>query len=58
MSGVGPAAVRCRSVEKSRNAEDVLEDVDPVDDAVATADYRRKMLVVLVGRALDELENS
>jgi CO/xanthine dehydrogenase FAD-binding subunit len=58
VSGVGPAAVRCRSVEQSRNAEDVLEDVDPVDDAVATADYRRRMLVVLVRRALDELENS
>jgi CO/xanthine dehydrogenase FAD-binding subunit len=58
VSGVGPAAVRCRSVEQSRNAEDVLKDVDPVDDAVATADYRRRMLVVLVRRALDELESS
>jgi CO/xanthine dehydrogenase FAD-binding subunit len=58
VSGVGPAAVRCRSVEQSRNAEDVLKDVDPVDDAVATADYRCRMLVVLVRRALDELENS
>jgi carbon-monoxide dehydrogenase medium subunit len=58
VSGVGPSAVRCRSVEQTRNAEDVLEDVDPVDDAVATADYRRRMLVVLVRRALDELENS
>jgi CO/xanthine dehydrogenase FAD-binding subunit len=50
--------VRCRSVEQSRNAEDVLEDVDPVDDAFASADYRRKMLIVLVRRALDELESS
>jgi carbon-monoxide dehydrogenase medium subunit len=58
VSGVGPATVRCRSVEQGRNAEDVLKDVDPVDDAVATADYRRRMLVVLVRRALDELENS
>ena len=58
MSGVGPSAVRCRSVEQSRNAEDVLKDVYPVDDAVATADYRRRMLIVLVRRALDELENS
>ena len=33
VSGVGPAAVRCRAVEQSRNAEDVLKDVDPVDDA-------------------------
>ena len=58
VSGVGPSAVRCRSVEQSRNADDVLKDVDPVDDAVATAEYRRRMLVVLVRRALDELENS
>ena len=58
VSGVGPAAVRCRSVEQSRNAEDVLKDVDPVDDAVASADYRRRMLIVLVRRALDELESS
>jgi aerobic carbon-monoxide dehydrogenase medium subunit len=57
VSGVGPAAVRCRSVEQSRNAEDVLADVDPVDDAVASADYRRRMLIVLVRRALDEVES-
>jgi carbon-monoxide dehydrogenase medium subunit len=56
VSGVGSAAVRARAVEQSRNAEDVLEDVDPVDDAVATAEYRRKMLVLLVRRALDEVE--
>jgi len=55
VSGVGPVAVRARTVEQSRNAEDVLEDVDPVDDAVATAEYRRKMLVVLTGRALEEV---
>ena len=56
VSGVGPTAVRARSVEASRNAEDVLQDVDPVDDAVASAEYRRRMLPVLVRRALDELE--
>ena len=56
VSGVGPTAVRARSVEASRNAEDVLQDVDPVDDAVASAGYRRRMLPVLVRRALDELE--
>jgi CO/xanthine dehydrogenase FAD-binding subunit len=28
----------------------------PVDDAVASADYRRKMLPVLLRRALDGLE--
>ena len=57
VSGIGPTAVRSRAVEQSRNAEDVLQDVDPVDDAVASAEYRRKMLVVLVRRALDEVEN-
>jgi carbon-monoxide dehydrogenase medium subunit len=58
VSGIGPTAVRCRAVEQSRNAEDVLKDVDPVDDAVASAEYRRKMLTVLVRRALDEVESS
>ena len=57
VSGVGPTAVRARTVEQSRNAEDILEDVDPVDDAVASAEYRRKMLTVLVRRALDEVES-
>jgi carbon-monoxide dehydrogenase medium subunit len=57
VSGVGPAAVRARTVEQSRSAEDVLKDVDPADDAVATAAYRSKMLVVLVRRALDEVGN-
>jgi carbon-monoxide dehydrogenase medium subunit len=56
VSGVGSSAVRARAVEQSRNAEDVLQDVDPVDDAVASAEYRRKMLVVLVRRALEEVE--
>ena len=58
VSGTGPTAVRCRAVEQSRNADDVLKDVDPVDDAVASAEYRRKMLTVLVRRALDEVESS
>lgn len=58
VSGVGGPAVRCRAVEKSRAAEDVLEDVEPLADAVATADYRRRMLTLLVRRALDELERS
>jgi CO/xanthine dehydrogenase FAD-binding subunit len=58
VSGIGPKAVRGRAVEQSRNAEDVLKDVDPVDDAVASAAYRRKMLVVLTERALDEVGNA
>jgi len=58
ISGVGPIAARARSVEQSRNPEDVLKDVDPVTDALASADYRRKMLPVLVRRALDQLETA
>ncbi len=56
VSGVGATAVRCRSLEESRNPDDVLKDVEPVDDAVASADYRRKLLPVLVHRALAGLE--
>ena len=56
VSGVGPTAVRCRSVEQSRDASDVLSDVDPVDDAVASAAYRRAVLPKLVRDALDQLE--
>jgi CO/xanthine dehydrogenase FAD-binding subunit len=58
ISGVGAMAVRARSVEQSRNPEDVLKDVQPVSDALASADYRRKMLPLLVRRALDQLESA
>jgi CO/xanthine dehydrogenase FAD-binding subunit len=58
ISGVCPTAVRARSVEQSRNPDDVLKDVDPVTDALASADYRRKMLPVLLRRALDQLESA
>jgi len=58
VSGVGPTAVRCRTVEQSRDAADVLSDVDPIDDAVASATYRRTVLPKLVRDALDELELS
>jgi CO/xanthine dehydrogenase FAD-binding subunit len=50
--------VRARSVEQSRNADDVLNDVEPVGDALASAAYRRKMLPLLVQRALDQLESA
>ena len=56
VSGVGPTAVRCRAVEASREAADVLTDVEPVDDAVASAEYRRAVLPKLVREALDQLE--
>jgi CO/xanthine dehydrogenase FAD-binding subunit len=58
IAGVAPTAVRARSVEQSRNPEDVLNDVQPVDDAVASAAYRRRILPLLVRQALDELENA
>jgi carbon-monoxide dehydrogenase medium subunit len=58
ISGVGPLAVRARSVEQSRNADDVLKDVEPVTDALASAEYRQKMLPLLVRRALDQLESA
>ena len=58
VSGVGPTAVRCRTVEHSRDAADVLSDVDPIDDAVASAAYRRAVLPKLVRDALDQLELS
>lgn len=56
VAGAGPRAVRCPSVERELVAERVLDDVDPQDDALASAWYRRKMLPTLVARALSQLE--
>ena len=56
LAGVGATAVRCTSVEASQQPGDVLADVEPVDDAVASAAYRRAVLPPLVGKALDQLE--
>jgi carbon-monoxide dehydrogenase medium subunit len=56
VGGVGHTAVRCRTVEGSHDAADVLNDVEPVDDAVASAAYRRAVLPKLVREALDQLE--
>jgi CO/xanthine dehydrogenase FAD-binding subunit len=55
--GVAPTAVRLRTVEETRNPDDVLKDVQPVDDAVASAAYRRAILPKLVREALDRLES-
>jgi CO/xanthine dehydrogenase FAD-binding subunit len=55
-AGVAPTAVRLRTVEETRDPNDVLKDVQPVDDAVASAAYRRTILVKLVREALDRLE--
>ena len=46
------------AVEASRDPQSVLEDVEPVDDAVASAEYRRTVLPVLVRQALERLELS
>ena len=56
-AGVAPTAVRLRSVEASRNADDVLQDVQPVDDAVASGAYRSAVLKTLVRDVLDRLES-
>jgi CO/xanthine dehydrogenase FAD-binding subunit len=58
VSGIGPTATRCRSVEQSRDPADVLKDVEPVDDAVASAAYRRTVLPKLIREALDQLERA
>jgi len=57
-------AVACRSVERAlaagATARDaavkVLEDVRPEDDPLASAWYRRRVLPVLVARALEQLD--
>jgi carbon-monoxide dehydrogenase medium subunit len=56
VAGAAPTSVRCRAVERSRDPQAVLEDVEPVDDAVASAAYRRDVLPVLVRQALERLE--
>jgi aerobic carbon-monoxide dehydrogenase medium subunit len=58
IAGVGPVAVRARSVEASRDPSAVLQDLEPVDDAVASSEYRRSILPLLVREALDQLERS
>lgn len=56
VAGIGPTAVRSRTVEATRDPSSVLDDVQPVDDAVASAAYRRTVLPLLVREALDRLE--
>jgi aerobic carbon-monoxide dehydrogenase medium subunit len=58
VSGIGPTAVRSRAVEQDRDPASVLSDVVPLDDAVASADYRRRVLPLLVREALDKLETA
>ena len=63
VAGAGPRARRAHSVEQAlaggadaaTAARSVLTDVEPHDDALASAWYRRKMLPTLVERALNQL---
>jgi CO/xanthine dehydrogenase FAD-binding subunit len=55
IAGVGPTAVRARAVESSRSPESVADDVQPVDDAVASARYRTTILPLLVREVLERL---
>jgi CO/xanthine dehydrogenase FAD-binding subunit len=57
VAGVGGPAVRARTAEASRDPEDIVKDVQPVDDAVASAEYRRQVLPILLRRVLDQLES-
>jgi len=63
VAGAGPRAVRAPSVEQAlaagaspgEAAQKALDDIDPQDDAVASAHYRRQVLPAVVTRALDNL---
>jgi carbon-monoxide dehydrogenase medium subunit len=63
VAGAGPRAIRATSVEQALSggaaaeeaAEQALTDVEPRDDALASAAYRREILPGLVARALSEL---
>ena len=54
-TGAGPTAVRLTSVEQSGKPEDAVRDVDPPDDALASAWYRKRILPKLVARALESV---
>lgn len=63
-AGAGPHAVRLRSAEEALAAGEPaaiashksLDDVEPRDDALASAWYRRRVLPTIVARALESLE--
>ncbi len=65
LTGAGATGIRAHSVERALGdgataqdaAQKALDDAAPVDDALASAWYRRRMLPVLVQRALDDLRN-
>jgi CO/xanthine dehydrogenase FAD-binding subunit len=63
-AGVGPIAVRLRSVERAladgagpeQAAGGALDGLEPPDDALASSWYRREVLPVLVRRAIAQLQ--
>lgn len=63
VGGAGPKGARCPSVERaladgadaSAASQKVTGDIEPRDDALASAWYRKRMLPILVERALNEL---
>jgi CO/xanthine dehydrogenase FAD-binding subunit len=64
--GVGPRAIRLGSVERAiadgsdpeQAAASALDGVQPQDDALASAWYRREVLPTLVRRALEQLQGA
>ena len=62
VTGAGPHGLRCPSVEQALSAgadaaaaaAKALDDVDPPDDALASAWYRKRILPNLVQRAVEE----
>jgi CO/xanthine dehydrogenase FAD-binding subunit len=56
VTGAGPHAVRLRAAEQSGDPADALKDVDPQDDALASAWYRRRVLPGLVAKAISDLD--
>jgi CO/xanthine dehydrogenase FAD-binding subunit len=63
VTGAGDRGTRCRAAEEAfasggadAAADAVLQDVQPRDDALASAWYRTKTLPVLVRRALSQLD--
>jgi len=66
VTGAAPHGVRARTVEQAlaggASADDaaqkILDDVEPRDDALASAWYRQRLLPVLARRALSDLEGA
>lgn len=55
VTGAAPTAVRLPSVEAGGSPAEALNDVDPPDDALASAWYRRRVLPGLVEQAMSSL---